>query len=176
MVNVSWTGAEPAMNPLLAFLANVITVPAVTDELGASLVHALGLVTMGTLNASLGTGVIYQPSVDELAQRLWSGVAHTAAATMLLAQTPNATYTGVQWVDMTGRTRNMPFVRGAAGLAVLWLTLLLLATAAMGRRTFGNGISSYVVARLFVDMGELVDGHSCGEMSVSAPARRPAIR
>jgi hypothetical protein len=89
-------------------------------------------------------------------------------------QPGGSVYNSTQRMSTTGRTRNVPFVRGAIVLIVLWFVFLVLATAALGRRTFGDGLSSYVTARLFVGMGELVEGQSCGGMSVSVRVRSSA--
>jgi hypothetical protein len=163
-------GDEQPMDPMMAFLYNIVKLPSVVDQVSASVVQALGLVTANTLTSD-GDEVYYQPTLDELARNLGSGIEHTAAGTMLLAQTQNTTYNSTQRVPTTGRTRNVPFVRGAIVLIVLWFVFLVLATAALGRRTFGDGLSSYVTARLFVGMGELVEGQSCGDMSVSVLVR-----
>jgi hypothetical protein len=166
-------GEEQVMNPMIAFLHNIVKLPTDMDSISTSVVQGFGIVTTNTVNSD-GTEEWYQPTLDELARNLWSGIEHTAAGTMLLAQTQNATYSSTQRVSRTGRTRNVPFVRGAIGLVVLWFVCLVLATAALGRRTFGNGLSSYVAARLFVGMGELVEGQSCGDMSVSVLVRSSA--
>jgi hypothetical protein len=164
---------EQPMDPMMAFLYNIVKLPSVVDQISASVVQALGLVTANTLTSD-GDEVYYQPTLGELARNLGSGIEHTAARTMLLAQTQNATYNSTQRVSTTGRTRNVPFVRGAIVLIVLLFIFLVLATAALGRRTFGDGLSSYVTARLFVGMGELVEGQSCGDMAVSVLVRSSA--
>jgi hypothetical protein len=88
---------------------------------------------------------------------------HMSAAIGVLGSQPGnilSTYT----VFHQGRQRQPVFVVIAGVLLSGWLTMLVLLTMRLYRRTFGDSLDSYTAARLLVDKPSLVEGYSCGSL------------
>jgi hypothetical protein len=156
---------EAILHPLDALLWSVDNT-ASSYQAHTAVFQGMGMTSQSTFDDD-GRVVYRQPLPEELGQRLWAGVMHMNAALAILAQTPNLTYTGTQLVATTGRVRQVTFVWAVLGLLTSWLMLLVFTTALIGCRTFGDGLNSYVSARLFIGQGELVEGYACGDSSVS---------
>jgi hypothetical protein len=158
-------GGDAILHPLDALLWSVDNT-ASSFQAQTAVFQGMGITSQSTRDAD--DRVIYhQPLPEELGERIWSGVMHMNAALAILAQTSNVMYTGTQLVATTGRVRQATFVWTVLGLLASWLMLLVFTTALIGCRTFGDGLNSYVSARLFIGQGELVEGYACGDSSVS---------
>jgi hypothetical protein len=101
--------------------------------------------------------------LSDVANSLWRGATHMNAAVNLMGS-QEGEVDAVQRFVIAGRRRSLSWIIVLIVLLSTWLTLLVLCTARMYRRTFRSYLDSYAVARLLADMPSLVDGYCAGEL------------
>ena len=155
------------LGALLVFLSD----KAPTLELQALIATQLGYRAFNLPNHP-GHLHFTQPTLNDLAEYVWFGVAHMTASIGLLSRTSDTLYLATVQQTTSGRTRSPKFIVGAIALLVLWLAVLIYSTARSYRTTFGDSLNSYVAGRLLMKEVHLVDGHPSGQLSdirLSAP-------
>jgi hypothetical protein len=148
----------------------------ISTDRSASLVQMLGY-SYWRLNQTSGQGIIDPdpPSRKVLLEQLTRGVMHMATAIHLGGafnyQNHYVSKDHLLPQSAIAYERIQPWVSIAWALLATWLTLLVLGTARMYRRTFGSALDSYTAARLMADSPHLVAGYCAG-----APNDNPKLR
>ncbi|KAF8528355.1 hypothetical protein BU17DRAFT_38194 [Hysterangium stoloniferum] len=133
-------------DPLSAVLAGISNGSVVnhTFESGSILVKQLGynvtFVDGNRVNLS-------QPSLENIAEQIWLGVAHMTAGIGLLSSVSNISYPVAY--PMSGRIRSNGFVIGAYTLLALWLCGLIYVSIRGYRPSTDSGLGSRVAVRVY---------------------------
>ncbi|KAL0566562.1 hypothetical protein V5O48_015448 [Marasmius crinis-equi] len=108
------------------------------------------------------------PSLQEISNNLWSGIAHLVAAVGVISKDDSEPFDVLIPTPVAVYTRDLPWACGACVLLTLWFALIIGITAWGYRRTFSHNLDSYVAAELIarerwlledVPLGEIVDNH-----------------
>ncbi|KAI0743198.1 hypothetical protein BC629DRAFT_1563330 [Irpex lacteus] len=162
LYNVSQAqGGEPIQPPLFGALYALLDITNGQSSISdAQVIDILGFAELKTDNQ----GIVYKPpSLELLADAIWSGAQHMANAVALLSRDDSTSYPAIEHVSVSGRVRRLPLFITAMALLGIWFLCLLGLTVALWRRTsLGSSFDSYVVGRLLAQRPDLLDGDCSG--------------
>ncbi|KAI0761138.1 hypothetical protein BC629DRAFT_1546541 [Irpex lacteus] len=162
LYNVSQAqGGEPIQPPLFGALYALLDITNGQSSISdAQVIDILGFAELKTDDQ----GIVYKPpSLELLADAIWSGAQHMANAVALLSRDDSTSYPAIEHVSVSGRVRRLPLFITAMALLGIWFLCLLGLTVALWRRTsLGSSFDSYVVGRLLAQRPDLLDGDCSG--------------
>ena len=157
------SGGEGFLDPLAALL-DFLGADATAADLQAMVVTQLGYKAFN--NPYDPTYLNFtQPTLNDLADNIWIGVAHMTAGIGLLSRTSDTVYSATVQQTTSGRIRSTKFAVGAIALLLVWFVTLTFATARSYRMTFSDSLNSYVAGRLLTKEVRLVEGYPSGQLS-----------
>lgn len=157
------SGGEDLQDPLAALL-NFLGANATASDLQAMMATQLGYKAFNDPYDPAELDFT-QPTLSDLADNIWVGVAHMTAGIGLLSRTSDTVYSATVQQTTFGRIRSTKFAVGAIALLSVWLVALTYATARSYRMTFSDSLNSYVAGRLLTKEVRLVEGYPSGQLS-----------
>lgn len=101
---------------------------------------------------------VVQPTIDQMATRVWYGAQHMTVALQVLYQGDPTNGTVTYHVASTGRKVDHRYAYVAWGLVGGWIVLLVLLTVMLFRRAYESDLNSSAVAKLLAERRDLIYG------------------
>jgi hypothetical protein len=99
-----------------------------------------------------------KPSLDGVANALWNGAVHLAAA-VNVAASQNQPMELIERYDVPGLRRSKVYFGLAIAVIATWLIILLILTMLLFRPSFSSGMDSYTVVRIAAKRSDLFEGN-----------------
>ncbi|KAF7971413.1 hypothetical protein HWV62_21270 [Athelia sp. TMB] len=123
-----------------------------------------------------GGGVSYnQPTIEDMIDQIWAGALFMTSSIVTVSEKMKA-HDVVVYAFVSGRVRQKVWADAVVIILGLWILLIVCLAVGLFRPAIGDGMSSYVAARLLAERPELVRGSKYGTLKDNENMQRSFLR